>query len=62
MRRPMQYRYGMRLRGFSLGCQPMAGFIRREDDETGKYHDIIVYGRKLSEQELRQYELDDLNK
>lgn len=58
----MQYRYGMRRRGFSLGCQPMAGFIRREDDETGKDHDIIVYGRKLSEQELRQYELDDLNR
>lgn len=58
----MQYKYGMRLRGFSPSCQPMAGFIRREDDETGKYHDIIVYERKLSEQELRMYELDDLNR
>lgn len=58
----MQYRYGMRLRGFSLGCQPMAGFIRREDDPDGKYYDILVYGRKLSEQELQAYELDDLNR
>lgn len=58
----MQYKYGMRLRGFSMGCQPMAGFIRREDDPAGKYYDIIVYGRKLSEQELRAYELDDLNR
>jgi hypothetical protein len=56
----MEFRYGMRLRGFSIGCQPMKGFLRREDDVTGKYHDILVYGRQLTEQEIEDYELDAL--
>lgn len=55
-----EYRYGMRLRGFSIGCQPMRGFIRREDDISGRYHDIIVYDRELTEKELSDYELDKL--
>lgn len=57
----MEYKYGMRLRGFSIGCQPMNGFVKREDDTTGIYHDIIVYDRPLTEKECEQYELDDLN-
>ena len=56
----MEFRYGMRLRGFSIGCQPMDGFLRREDDVTGKYHDILVYGRQLTEQEVYAYGLDEL--
>ena len=55
-------KYGMRLRGFSIGCQPMNGLIRREDDTSGKYHDILMYDRELTEKELVEYELDDLNK
>ena len=58
----MIYRYGMRLRGFSLGCQPMKGLIERQDDPTGRYHDILIYDRELTEQEVRNYELDKLNK
>ena len=50
--------YGMRLRGFSLGCQPMKGFVERLDDTTGKYYDLIVYNRQLSDKELSDYELD----
>ena len=57
----MLYKYGMRLRGFSIGCQPMNGFVRREDDPTDIYHDIIVYDRLLTEKECEQYALDDLN-
>ena len=53
----MEYKYGMRLRGFSIGCQPMRGLIRREDDNTGRYHDILVYDRRLSEDEIDSYEL-----
>jgi hypothetical protein len=53
------YRYGMRLRGFSPACQPK-GVIRREDDPRGKYYDIIVYDRELTQKELRDYELDEL--
>ncbi len=61
----MEYRYGMRLRGFSPGCQPMNGLLRREYGEdygTMKwYYDILVYNRPLTDKELRDYELDDLN-
>ena len=56
----VEYRYGMRLRGFSPGCQPKEGFIERQDDTTGKYHDILVYDRPLSDKELADYELDYL--
>lgn len=55
------HRYGMRLRGFSIGCQPMDGFIRREDDPTGKYWDIVVYDRALTDDEARHYSLDALD-
>lgn len=54
----MEYRYGMRLRGFSIACQPKEGLLYREDDITGRYHDIIVYNRELSEKEITDYDLD----
>ena len=57
----MKYKYGMRLRGFSIGCQPMDGLIERVNDETNKYHDIIIYNRKLTEKEIKDYELDFIN-
>ena len=53
-----RYYYGMRLRGFSIGCQPMNGFIERIDDSTGNYYDVLVYDRKLSKKEMHDYELD----
>ena len=54
------YKYGMRLRGFSIGCQPMNGFIKRYDDTTNKYHDILEYNRELTEEEMRIYALDKI--
>ena len=54
----MEYYYGMRLRPFSIACQLMNGLIERQDDWTGKYYDILVYDRELTEQECRDYELD----
>lgn len=56
----IQYLYGMRLRGFAPFCQPMKGLVERMDDETGNYWDILIYSRKLSEKECREYELDFL--
>ena len=56
------YKYGMRLRGFSIGCQPMKGFVERQDDTSGKYWDILIYDRELTQQELEEYELDYLGK
>jgi hypothetical protein len=52
--------YGMRLRGFSIGCQPSRGILCQEDDPTGKYHDLLVYQRPLTEAEMKKYELDFL--
>ena len=52
----MNYIYGMRLRGFAPLCQPKDGFVERRD--SNKYHDILVYNRRLTEEELRAYELD----
>lgn len=55
------FKYGMRLRGFSIGCQPMCGFVERLDDETGKYWDILIYNRQLTEQEIFDYDLEVIN-
>jgi len=58
------YVYGMRLRGFAPGCQPMNGYLfRRDDTESSgrKYHDIIAYTRPLTDQEINSYELDPIN-
>ena len=52
------YLYGMRLRGFSPGCQPMDGLVKRKDDWANRYHDVLVYDRKLTDKELDDYELD----
>ena len=54
----MIYKYGMRLRGFSIGCQPMSGLLERQDDPAGRYYDILIYNRELLDQELHDYELD----
>ena len=54
----MLYFYGMRLRGFSPGCQPKDGLIERLHDATGRYWGILVYDRKLTAEEVRNYELD----
>lgn len=54
----IEHKYGMRLRGFSPGCQPMRGFIRREDDPAGQYYDVLVYNRYLTKKEEQDYELD----
>lgn len=56
------YKYGMRLRGFSIGCQPKKGFVERMDDPRGRYYDIIVYDRMLTGDEVSDYELTYLGK
>ena len=47
------YKYGMRLRGCSIGAQPKQGFLEREDDPLGDYWDIIIYDRPLTGKERR---------
>jgi hypothetical protein len=58
----MKYAYGMRARGFSIGCQPKVDFIERIDDKSDTFYDILIYGRKLSDKEVSDYELVYLGK
>lgn len=51
------YTYGMRLRGFSPGCQPMNGLVGSCDDPSGKYYSILSYDRELTAVEVEHYEL-----
>lgn len=51
-------KYGMRLRGFSMGAQPMDGLLSRQDDPSGKYYDILEYSRELTKEEIETYSLD----
>ena len=54
-----EYKYGMRLRGFSPGCQPMEGLVRVEHPlNLEKWWDILVYDRELDYTELFLYDLD----
>ena len=57
------FAYGMRLRGFSPGCQPQEGLfgtVGEEAVKTTKYHDILLYNRRLTKQEREDYDLDEL--
>lgn len=54
----MMYKYGMRLRPFSIGCQPMDGLVEVMVDN--RYWNILIYDRKLTDQEVSDYELDYL--
>ena len=54
------YKYGMKLCSSSSVCLPMNGLIRRENDPTGKYHDILIYSRPLNDHEQDVFELDYL--
>ena len=52
------FQYGMRSRGFSPGCQPMSGLLEAKYDIMDEYHDVLVYDRPLTEEEMSEYELD----
>ena len=56
-----KYYYGMRLRGFSPGCQPERGLLGKSIGPFDNYHDVIAYDRELSEKELREYEMERIN-
>ena len=53
----MQYAYGMKMRGFSIGCQPKEGFLECVNDVSDTFYDILIYSRKLSKKEETKYEL-----
>lgn len=51
------HKYGMKYRGYSIGCQPMDGLVSVYDDRYGRYHDILEYDRMLTGEEVMRYEL-----
>ena len=60
----MAYLYGMKFRGFSLGCCPERGLVGWRDVDSkdrlpiNAYLSILLYDRKLSDLECEEYELD----
>ena len=56
------YTYGMRLRGYSPGCQPKEGLVIVSDDILDEYHTILYYDHNLPEEVCEIYELDYLGK
>ena len=55
-----KFKYGMRLRGFSLGCQPMKHLHDVRESDGNPYYSYLFYTEKLTEDEVRNYELDYL--
>lgn len=58
------YIYGMRLRPYSPGCQPKSGLLglsRKKIKSNKDYYNILIYDRELTEDELKNYELDFIN-
>ena len=55
-----KYVYGMRNRGFSPGAQPKEGLVDAETDPFDEYWNILVYNRRLTDKECKDYELDRL--
>ena len=56
------YKYRMKSRPAGIGCQPMEGMINIKDldkKETG-YWSEITYNRKLTETEIKKYELKEI--
>lgn len=56
----MNYFYGMKERGFSIGCQPKDGLLGLSDKRSDQYYDIIEYNRQLTEEEIKEYELEPI--
>ena len=57
----MTYKYGMRLRPIGLGCQP-SRWCKFEDSDKAKtgYWSFVWYKFKLTDKELKQYDMDYL--
>ena len=54
------YKYGMRFRPYSIGCQPSEGLVQVEEDQSGHYWNLLVYDRELTADEVNLYELEFL--
>ena len=52
------YKYGMKRRPYSIGCQPMDNLAFRENDKSGKYYDVLVYRKPLTKEDVDHYDLE----
>lgn len=58
----MIYKYGMKERGFSIGCQPTGvKHFENADKLTTGYWSYIYYDRELTDEEIDKYELQLLD-
>lgn len=55
----MKHYYGMKYRSVAPGAQPK-GMIDWSEG-TGRYHAVIVYDRELTQKELDDYELEEVD-
>ena len=54
------YKYGMKSRPYSIGCQPMQNLIEAQEDPAGIYWNILLYSAPLTPEEINHYSLVDL--
>ncbi len=55
------HKYGMKERGFGMGCQPK-GFVKWEDaSQSPTYYSYVWYDEPLTEEQLEQYEMEELD-
>lgn len=49
-------------RGFATMCQPTEDLVEAIEDTSDTFYNILVYDRRLSNSEIKQYELIYLGK
>ena len=54
------FKYGMKYRPYSIGCQPMENLIEATEDATGKYYNILHYSEPLTPEQIASYQLIDM--
>lgn len=54
------YKYGMKYRPFSIGCQPLENLIEAQEDPTNKFYNILLYSEALTPEQIKSYQLTDL--
>lgn len=57
------WQYGMKERGYSLGCQPAGVYHWQDvDKKTTGYWSVITYTRELTPEEISKYSLEFITK
>ena len=59
MQKDLIHKYGMKLRQCGPGCQPK-GFVKCENLENADYYSFIWYDHELTEDEVKQFDLEYL--